>query len=203
MTDAGPQTSEEALLDVIDALEACGVPYMLVGSFASNFYGIGRSTKDVDFVLQLDEKSVSDVLKELGPQFRLDSQVSFETVTGTMRWAIDVVALPFRIEFFLLSRDPHDQERFRRRRCAKIAGRDTYLPTPEDVIITKLRWSRQGERPKDRDDVRNVIAVQGDRIDWDYVGRWCERHETGELLKKIRDSIPPIEPVARSCSQDT
>jgi len=203
MTGAGPQTSEEALLAVIDALESCGVPYMLVGSFASNFYGIGRSTKDADFVLRLDEKSISDVARELGPQFRLDAQMAFETVTGTMRWAIDVVALPFRIEFFQLSRDPHDQERFRRRRCAKIADRDTYLPTPEDVIITKLRWSQQGQRPKDRDDVRNVIAVQGDRIDWDYVGRWCEGHGTGELLKEIRSTIPPIEPVGRSCSQDT
>ena len=39
-------TSEEATVAVIDALEALSIPYMLVGSFSSNYYGIGRSTTD-------------------------------------------------------------------------------------------------------------------------------------------------------------
>ncbi len=44
----------------------------------------------------------------------------------------------------------------------------------------------------DRDDIRGVIAVQADRIDWDYVHRWCEQHGTRPLLDEIRASIPPI-----------
>ena len=44
---------------------------------------------------------------------------------------------------------------------------EVWLPTAEDVIITKLRWSLLGRRSKDRDDARDVIAVQGDRIDWE------------------------------------
>ena len=35
---------------------------------------------------------------------------------------------------------------------------------------------------QDRDDVRGVIAVQGDRIDWEYVHKWCEQHGTRALL---------------------
>jgi hypothetical protein len=62
------------------------------------------------------------------------------------------------------------------------------VPTAEDVIVTKLRWARS----KDKDDVRDVIAVQGDAIDWDYVHTWTERHGTRGLLDEIRRSIPPI-----------
>jgi hypothetical protein len=40
--------------------------------------------------------------------------------------------------------------------------------------------------------VRNVIAVQGEAIDWDYVYSWCDRHGTRALLDEIRASIPPI-----------
>jgi hypothetical protein len=36
-------TSEEAVLAVTDALADCAVPYVLVGSFATNYYGIPRS----------------------------------------------------------------------------------------------------------------------------------------------------------------
>jgi hypothetical protein len=39
---------------VIDALNQLGIPFMLVASFSSNLYGIPRSTKDADFVIQLD-----------------------------------------------------------------------------------------------------------------------------------------------------
>ena len=46
-------TIEDVTLRVVDASNACGSPYMLVGSFSSNLYGIPRSTKDADFVLQL------------------------------------------------------------------------------------------------------------------------------------------------------
>ena len=58
--------------------------------------------------------------------------------------------------------------------------------------MTKLRWGILARRSKDLDDVRNVIAVQADRIDWDYVHRWCEQHGTRALLDEIRASIPPI-----------
>jgi hypothetical protein len=60
------------------------------------------------------------------------------------------------------------------------------------VVITKLRWAVQGQRGKDRDDVRDVLAVQGDRIDWAYVYAWCAQHGTRALLDEIRRSIPPI-----------
>jgi hypothetical protein len=42
------------------------------------------------------------------------------------------------------------------------------------------------------DDVKNVIAVQANQIDWDYVNQWCDLHGTRSRLDEIRVSIPPI-----------
>jgi hypothetical protein len=44
---------ESVTLRVAEALDVCGIPFLLVGAFSSNHYGIPRSTKDADFVLQL------------------------------------------------------------------------------------------------------------------------------------------------------
>ena len=185
-------TTAEIAVAAIDALDATSVPYMLVGAFSSNFYGIPRSTDDADFVVELGSISIVDVVKQLGPRFKLDPQVRFETATGTTRHIVNVENSPFIVEFFHLSGDAHDQERFRRRCNVVLHGRSSYIPTAEDVIITKLRWSVHGRRPKDADDVRDVIAVQRDRIDWGYVCRWCEQHGTREKLEEIRKSIPPL-----------
>jgi hypothetical protein len=185
-------TSTEAVLNVLDALEDCGIPYMLVGSNSSNAYGIPRLTQDADFVVELGEKSILELARWIAPSIRIDPQMSFETVTMSRRHVAEVVGTPFKIEFFLLNDDPHNQERFRRRRQVSALGRQVWMPTAEDVIVTKLHWALLANRSKDRDDVHGVIAVQGDRIDWGYVHRWCEQHGTRELLDEIRRSIPPI-----------
>ncbi len=106
---------------------------------------------------------------------------------------INIPDIPFRIELFHLSDDAHDRERFRRRRRAQALDREVSLPTVEDVIITKLRWSLQGRRPKDLDDARDVLAVQGDHVDWEYLHAGCDRHGTRGLLDELRRSLPPLD----------
>jgi hypothetical protein len=183
--------SDQAVGAVITALEELAVPYMLVGSFSSNFYGIPRSTKDADFVVAMGDTPIRAVADRLGPDFRLDPQMSFETVPGTYRYILTAVGLAFTIEVFQLSDDSHDQERFRRRTRVNTPQGNVYLPTAEDVVITKLRWSRMGKRTKDIDDVRSVLGVQADRLDWDYIHRWCDEHGTRQLFDDVRRSLPP------------
>ena len=189
------KNGNEVAARVVDALDKLGVEYMLAGSFSSNFYGIPRSTKDADFVAVLGNK-IAELDRELGAEFVFDKQPSFETVTGTYREKVHVPALPFDIEIFHLSNDAHDQSRFARRRRVRdeLVGREIQVPTAEDVIITKLRWAQIAKRGKDSDDVRDVIAVQGDEaLDWDYIHHWCAQHGTRALLDEIRASIPPLD----------
>lgn len=185
-------SAEEVVPAIIDALETVGVHYMMVGGYASSYYGVVRSTKDVDFVVHLEKNNIEVILAHLGPDYRRDPQVTFETITATTKHLIYHVDDPFHIELFLLSEDPYDRERFARRCRVVSMGREVTLPTAEDVVVTKLFWAMNAQRGKDSDDVREVIATRGDRIDWDYVHHWCEQHGTRKLLDEIRDSIPPI-----------
>ncbi len=185
-------TNQEAALRVIEALESLSVPYMLVGSLSSNAFGIPRSTQDADLVVELGAVSIRQIAERLGKEFELDSQMSFETIGGSHRYLFNLPHSGFTIEVFLVSDDPYDRERFSRRKQAPTLGRMIWLPMPEDVIVMKMRWSKQGRRTKDVDDVKNVIAVQGDRLDWPYIHRWCDAHGTRELLDSIRRSIPAI-----------
>jgi hypothetical protein len=118
--------------------------------------------------------------------------MTFEGVTGTYRNLITLRGSAFEVELFRLSTEPHDQERFRRRVAVPIDDQLIYMPTAEDVVITKLNWGEKGGRLKDRLDVKDVIAVQGSAaLDWDYIYRWCDLHGTRGLLDEIRSEIPP------------
>ena len=124
------------------------------------------------------------MVRHLGSNFSFDPQISFERATGTTRNLLTLPGTAFTIELFHL-RDRHDQERFRRRCEVTLFGHRAYLPTAEDVIVTKLRWYLHAGRDKDREDVRSVILVQGDRLDWDCIRRWCGQHGTTPLLEDI------------------
>ena len=181
--------SDDSVAAVIEVLNHLGLRYMVTGSLASNVYGFERASVDADFVVQPDSDSIVLLGRSLPASLKMDTQATFETITGTTRFIIRA-GKRFKIEVFILSDDAHDQERFRRRRRGVVAGQPVWLPSPEDVIVTKLRWSKEGKRTKDVDDVRNVIAVQGDAIDWAYVARWCDEHGTRELLDNIRKDVP-------------
>jgi hypothetical protein len=56
------RTESEFLVDVLGRLNQAGVPYMLTGSMASNFWGIPRTTHDLDFVLLMKQDQVDQLI---------------------------------------------------------------------------------------------------------------------------------------------
>lgn len=178
--------SVELVTRVIETLERNGIPYMVVGSFSSNSYGRPRSTKDADLVVELGGQSISQAMAGLGSDVSIDPQMSFESITSTLRYKLFHKATAFTVEIFLLSDDPHDRKRFERR-VRRDLGNDksAWLPTAEDVVITKLRWSKQGRRPKDVEDARDVLAVQSGKLDLPYIRQWADVHGTRELFEKL------------------
>ena len=181
-------TIDDVMLRVAAALHQAEIPFMVVGGFSSNYYGIVRSTQDADFVVQLSAPLSAKFAETLGPEFEPEAQLSFETKTGTQRQEFRVAGTLFKVEVFRLSDDPHDQERFRRRQLVLVLGHEVFMPRAEDVIIMKLRWARE----KDRNDIRNILSVQGDKLDWDYIYGWCDRHGTREKLDAIRRTVPKV-----------
>lgn len=181
--------STDLVLQLIEAFDLAGVAYMLVGSYSSNYYGRPRSTKDADFVVQITSDQLTQIAAQLGSNFRLDRQMSFETITMMSRYIIDHPATAFKIEIFLLSDDAHDQARFQRRQPVDFEGRTAWLPTAEDVVVTKLRWSKGGRRAKDVEDVRKVLAVRASQLDLVYIRQWTDVHATRELFERLLAEI--------------
>lgn len=184
-------TPDAAVVAVLGALDAAAIPYMIVGSLASNFHGIPRATRDADFVVQLAPHSLQRLEQVLAPGLVLERQGAFDAVTGTLRYLIALADSPFVCEMFVLSDDAHDQERFSRREAATVLAHRAFVASAEDMIITKLRWATGAHRAKDRDDIRNILAVQGAQLDWAYLDRWSAAHGTAALLTEIRASVPP------------
>jgi hypothetical protein len=63
------RTERELLVDCLERLNRRSVPYMLVGAMASNYWGLPRTTHDLDFVLFLLPADVESLAAAFGEGF--------------------------------------------------------------------------------------------------------------------------------------
>lgn len=181
--------AKDVLRVAIQALNAQEVSYMVVGSLATNFYCTPRSTQDADIVVESSLVAVAQGIAASDDELKLDPQLGFESVTGTKKAVLLHDRNEFQIELFELSSEEHDQSRFGRRVHQQLNGDDIWIATAEDTVVTKLRWSEHAGREKDTADVRNVIAVQKDLLDWSYIERWAREHGTLDRLNELRRQV--------------
>jgi len=184
---------EELAIKVIKACEAEHLDHMLTGAFAFNYYAIPRSTKDVDIVVDVTESGgIAKLIGRLEPEIEFRGQVQFDTLT----WGKRHIGKPaqdstLEVELFELFDDPFVQSQFKRKRRLALPqiSIETWIPTPEDIIVQKLRWGRF----KDLEDARDVLATEGpESLDMPYVENWCAIHKTTDRLEATLARIPEL-----------
>jgi hypothetical protein len=178
--------TDDIVLAVIDFLNERDLPYMLVGSLATNFYCVPRSTEDGDLVVGSNITQVARDISHAQKGIHFDPQLSFESVTATKKIVLRTEGHNFEVELFELSADDHDQARFARRIQVETFDRKVWIASLEDMIVTKLRWARDAGREKDISDARNLIGVQYEQVDWPYVQSWCDLHGTRDLMERLK-----------------
>jgi hypothetical protein len=182
-------TPTEIVRATLGAIASSGLDYVLVGAFATGYHAFPRSTKDADFVVGAPLGAISHIAPHFPPTFHVDPQPQMEMLTGTYRWIIRVDGTEFRVEIFHLGGDPHHEVIFHRRVAVDTPefGGKVWVPTAEDLVIQKLRWGR----PKDTEDARNILSVQGNAIDFAHIETWCAQHGTLDRLAAVRATVPP------------
>jgi hypothetical protein len=67
-----------------------------------------------------------------------------------------------------------------------VFGVDLYIATAEDTVLAKLAWAAMGGSDRQVADAAAVLAVQGDRIDHEYLDRWAPELGVIDLLERAR-----------------
>ena len=98
-----------------------------------------------------------------------------------------------KVDFWLLTDDPFDRERFRRRRVERLLDMDIYLSTPEDTILAKLRWGKlSGGSEKHSTDALRVYELQYPTLDSDYLERWVEALDVRDEWQRLLEAARPV-----------
>lgn len=179
----------QVALQVADALEQCGLRYLVGGSLASSVSGEPRSTLDVDLVVAMTEADVESFLAALGEGFYAEESALRRAVGSRSSANVIHYETSTKIDLFILGDSPFDEEQMERRVRMKVASgpdRFLYVYTPEDILLQKLRWYRRGQEVSDRQwrDILGIVVVQGHRLDEAYLRRGADILTVTDLLDR-------------------
>lgn len=188
--------SERQLLTrVVAALETLGIPYMLTGSVASSLYGKPRGTHHVDIVVRLPLGRIKGLSAAFPPPEYYVSEDAIRSALETdSMFNVVEVGTGLKADFWLLWDDAYSQAAFARRNRVDAAGVEAWVCSPEDTILSKLRWAvESGGSTKQFGGVLAVYEVQGGALDRHYIESWVDRLGVRPMWEQVKSQARIID----------
>lgn len=147
---------------------------MVAGSVASIVYGEPRLTNDVDLVVVLNDS----LIRQLATLFPADQFYSPppEVISAELRRArrghFNIIHhdTGLKADMYLAGSEPLQAWGLAHRQLVEIGGGQAIWIAPiEYVILKKLEYYREGRSEKHLLDIRGMLAVSGDEIDFSFL----------------------------------
>ena len=157
---------ERLLERIANALDAVGIPYMVIGGQAVLLYGEPRLTKDIDITLGADLDRLGDVL-------RLIQSLNFKPLVDPDVFTKQTMVLPCADSGsgigvdLIFSFTPYEQQAMARVKTVKVGGAEIRFASVEDLIVHKMIAGR----PRDLEDVKSVL-LKNAGVDLAYIRHW-------------------------------
>jgi Nucleotidyl transferase AbiEii toxin, Type IV TA system len=177
----------ELLGFVVDAMEKRGVLYAITGAQASSAHGENRFTNDIDIVVRITSHeqlnqllaefpSDSFYVSDIGAQYAVSHGGQFNIIHHDSQQKVDVI----------LPRDPGWPDQLARRVQLPISEtRRVWFLSPEDVILKKMDFYREGGSDKHIRDIAGILKIRGDKVDRAYIADWSKTLGLSEIWDAI------------------
>lgn len=162
-----------------------GIRYAVIGGFALGFWGVTRSTIDIDLLLLLeDAERAHNLLNELGYERGYSTENVAQYASGDSRYGnIDIIFAFRAISRNMLAR------------AVPVAVSEEFsikCLMPEDIIGLKIQaMNNDASREAwDRADVEALLSAKVQRnevIDWQLLEDYFGLFDRADLLRELRD----------------
>jgi hypothetical protein len=167
----------ELLKFISDILEQLDIPHMVVGSYASGFYGEPRMTQDIDIVIDPLPNQIDAIIAKLPPvDFYVSREAAMEALRTRGQFNVIDSSSAMKIDFMISRSSAWGENQLTRRvRHELMDGITTFTARPEDVILSKLLYYKEGGSEKHLRDITSMFRVSGDQIDRRYIEHWVKQ----------------------------
>ncbi len=184
---------DDLLAAIASACERLGIRYFITGSTATIVYGEPRFTNDIDTVIEL-RASQAKALCEMfsSDEFYLSETAVLSAIKHHSQFNLIHPASGLKVDFMVVADTDFNRSRMSRARDLPVLdGRTVKFASPEDAILMKLKYYQEGQSEKHLRDIRSVLKIQNERIDFKYLEFWANQLMVATEWKLVLDGIKP------------
>jgi hypothetical protein len=135
------------------------------------------STQDIDVVTDLKLEHIPAFVDRFpAGEFYTSADAAREAVETRSQFNIIHPESGLKVDVFVNKDTDYDRLRLdRRQRLPLVPGREAYFARPEDIILYKMLYFREGQSDVHVRDILGILRVSGPEIDSAYVAEWAQR----------------------------
>ncbi len=177
---------EDLLTKIADILKDLKIPYIITGGIAVSVWGRPRYTADIDIVVEMIPRNINPFAKKL---LTVDKDVYI--LEEAMQKALENKGefnfihpqSGLKVDFWVVG-DNFEKQKIKRGIYKKIDDKKVCFSSPEDLILSKLRWYKISPSDRHIDDIKSVLKISAKILDRKYLKKWIKRLELEEIIKE-------------------
>ena len=182
-------SQKEFLNSVVEKLQQAGIDYVICGSVAASFYGVERSTQDADIIINPTEEQLMNFVKLLGDAYYVSSQTALDALKQRTVFNLIDMENAWKADLIIRKKTDFSAEEFQRKRKENLLGKNLYILSPEDSVLSKLAWAKQRRSELQYNDVMKILEVRAGQFDMNYLNKWAKILDVEEDLNKCLSQI--------------
>ena len=171
----------DVVRDISRRFEQAGVPYMLTGSMAMNYYAQPRMTRDIDVVIAISPADVDRVAALFRPDYYVSEENIRQSLAHESSFNLIHQESVIKVDCIIRKSSEYRRLEFERRQKISILDFITFIVSKEDLIISKLFWAKDSHSELQLTDAHNLLAT---RYDAAYVQHWTRELGLNNLLQE-------------------
>lgn len=183
---------DELLITISEILQDLKISYAITGGFAVTIWGKPRYTADIDVIIEMADKNIKPLAKKL---LAIDKNVYAEE--DMMREALMYHGefnfihsdTGLKVDFFVQDDSPYSTLKLKRAVLRKMFNRTIPFVSPEDLVLSKLMWSKESESQKQAEDIKSVLRNPNISLNMKYLKNWAQKHDTLEMLEELIERV--------------
>ena len=171
---------------LVEGFEGSGLDYAFTGALAVSFYGVPRTTSDVDVMVAVAGEA--DVkAKVAGALERAGLEVDLHKIDVALESGYNIASFkcktsPYTVDV-IFSREPVEKQ------PGTVADLKTFFQSPEGLVLAKLRMIKatlpHERAAKDKEDVKAVLTFTN--VDVEAVKQQAKKDGTLKILEDLTE----------------
>lgn len=179
-------SQEKLLIEIVKILDSLKIKYFITGGFAVSVWGRPRATFDIDIVVKIAEHQadkLANAWKNISKAGYADKDMVKAAIRNKGEFNFIDPDSGLKVDFWTEKESKNNPPEFENKKSKKINGQKVFFVSPEDLILSKLRWYKLSSSERHINDIKSVFKISGNKLDKKYLNYWILKLDLIEIIE--------------------